>query len=133
MPSVTGECKAYRTKMLLVVTCLTGLVMLCTACSVFSTDEIATTNHIFASSFSFTYQYAIKAELQPTDMAQANTTYQVDLYENGRLRATTTVSWNQPQINVKEPQTVDFPASSDEYWAYAFTDISHIFSVEVHE
>jgi hypothetical protein len=138
MPSVTGECKAYRTKMLLVVTCLTGLVMLCPACSLVGTNEIATVDSGCFVTFNIDRitghtTYLIGVGLTPTDIAQPYTIYQVDLYEKGQFRATTTVSWNQLELNVLEKKSVVFPASQDEYHTYFFKDISNIFSVKIHE
>ena len=97
-----------------------------------SSGSIATKTNIFITEPLWTSGWVIDVELQPTDNAKAGKVYQVDLYEQGKLRATTTVSWNQPEINVKDTKTVEFPASSDEFNAYALKDISHIFSVKVH-
>jgi hypothetical protein len=78
--------------------------------------------------------YAIFVELKPTSSAIANTYYIVDLYEKGKFRAPNTlVAWNQPEINVLSVKTVEFPATKEEYDAYLWEDISHIFSVKVHE
>jgi len=100
------------------------------ACSFIGGGTIANTDEIFAS---IMYHNSIVVRLIPTDATQANMVYQVDLYENGKLRSTTTVSWNQPQINVKEAKLVIFPASEEEYDAYLWQDLSHIFSVKLHE
>lgn len=72
-------------------------------------------------------------ELEPTDSALANKAYVVDLYEKGNLRASTTVSWNQPEINVSSKKLAKFPVTKDEYDAYLMEDVSHIFTVKVHE
>lgn len=85
------------------------------------------------STFGFAGTYVINVDLKPTRRAIANTNYIVDLYENGKLRASSTVSFNQPEINVQADKIVYFPASRDEYDAYLNRDISHIFSVRVHE
>lgn len=78
------------------------------------------------------YTNVVFVDLIPTKSAIANTLYTVELYENGNLRDQTTVSFNQPQINVQSDVTVYFAASEDEYNAYFMKDISHIFSVKVH-
>jgi len=75
----------------------------------------------------------IMVELKPTSAAIANKTYIVDLYEKGRLRASKAVTFNQPQINVRDMVPVSFPATKAEGDAYMWQDISHIFSVKVHE
>lgn len=75
----------------------------------------------------------IVIDLQPTDIAQANIVYQVDLYENKQFRATATVSWNQLELNVHDTHRVEFPASQDEYDTYSGHDINDVFSVDVHE
>jgi hypothetical protein len=133
MQAVIYKYKALQTKKLLVLTCLAVMALLCTACSLLDTGKIANTKSIFASCLSWDYNYSIRVELEPTSNALANVIYQVDLYEHDQFRASTTVSWNQPEINVKDTEYVEFPATKTEYDAYAFTDISHIFSVKVHD
>jgi hypothetical protein len=77
--------------------------------------------------------YAIYVDLKPTQSAIAGKVYVVDLYEKGKLRATTHISWNQPEINVQKNRTAAFRASQEEYNAYFMEDVSRIFSVKVHE
>ena len=79
-------------------------------------------------------------KLTPTNNAEANIVYVVDLYDKGNYRASTTVYWNQPQLNVKQPADVYFPLNHDEYEAYyqcwvLTTDcyLNGIFSVSVHK
>jgi len=72
-------------------------------------------------------------ELHPTNHTVANKVYVVDLYEKGNFRARTKVSWNQPEINVSSMKLVSFPLTWEEEKAYRFKDVSHIFSVKVHE
>jgi len=79
------------------------------------------------------YPYAVYANLKPSQSAIAGEVYNVDLYEKGTFRATTTISFTQPDINIGAIKTVAFPASADEYNAYVMQDVSHIFSVKVHE
>lgn len=57
-------------------------------------------------------------EVSPTSRALADTSYTVDLYENGELRAHDTVSWTQPELNVQAAQEATFPISQEEYDAY---------------
>lgn len=92
----------------------------------------------------FTYNSELEVQLVPTDKTVANTNYQVDLYEKGKLRSTngfsmvgltykSGVSWNQAEVNVKTEKSVYFPLSSQEGAAYdCGTDLSNIFSVKVH-
>ena len=75
----------------------------------------------------------INVSLIPSSSALANTKYEVDLYEKGALRGTTTISWNQPEINVHSARRVSFPLSIAEFAAYHDKDISAIFTVMVHE
>ncbi|MBM4432582.1 MAG: hypothetical protein FJ025_01100 [Chloroflexi bacterium] len=77
--------------------------------------------------------FHLVVQLKPTSEAIANKAYVVDLYEKGHLRDTTTVSWNQPEINVLLEKTVSFPLTEEEGNAYFMQDVSHIFSVKVHE
>ena len=75
----------------------------------------------------------INVSLIPSSSALANTKYEVDLYEKGALRGTTTISWNQPEINVHSARRVSFPLSEAEFAAYHGKNISAIFTVTVHE
>ena len=80
--------------------------------------------------------YRLYVDLTPTSVAQANHTYVVDLYEKGRLRASISVSWTQPQINVREVAEVYFPLSEEEgrvYSAAAQYDFATLFSIKVHD
>lgn len=56
--------------------------------------------------------------LKPNNSTKANTTYKVDLLEKGTVRATKTVTWNQPELNVLKEKNVEFPMSSEERDAY---------------
>jgi hypothetical protein len=83
----------------------------------------------------------LKVELIPTKDAIANKVYTVDLYEKGRLRASTKVRWNQPQLNVSQMIPVVFQLTQDEMYAYGLNidsnfrqpDLSGIFSAKIHE
>ena len=79
------------------------------------------------------HPYYLSVELKPTISALADTPYIVELYEKGRLRDSTTVCWNQPELNVLKTKEVYFPITKAEYDAYFGEYISHIFSIEVHE
>lgn len=48
-----------------------------------------------------TVSQSLAVEIIPTDKAVANTKYTVQLFEDGNLRDAKTISFNQPQINVK--------------------------------
>jgi hypothetical protein len=72
-------------------------------------------------------------DIKPRDSALANKVYEVDLYEKGKFRSKTTIEWNQPEINVSTSKSVGFPVTREEYDAYLYKDVSHIFSVKVHE
>ncbi len=77
--------------------------------------------------------YSLFVELEPTRYALAETVYEVELYEKGNLRASTSIAWNQPEINVSSTKSVYFSITEEEYNAYYQKDVSHIFSVKVHE
>jgi len=80
---------------------------------------------------------AITVELKPTSLAQANRYYTVELYEKGTLRASKTVSWSQPELNVKETAWVGFKVLSleeeDAYSLASQSELRRIFSIRVHE
>jgi hypothetical protein len=69
--------------------------------------------------------------LIPTALAIANEVYTVYLYDKGNYRDSTTVSWNQPEINVSDSASVSFPISQTEYDAYYAKDVSNVFSVSI--
>jgi hypothetical protein len=77
--------------------------------------------------------YCLYVVLKPTNNAIANKTYIVSLYEKGSLRDGAVVQWNQPELNVLKEKAVTFPISAQEWDAYFMEDISHIFTVKVHE
>jgi hypothetical protein len=95
---------------------------------------IATATHIWADFDAFDpYPRLISVSLKPTSLAIANKEYAADLYEKGVFREHGTVSWNQPELNVLKEQVISFSSNQQEYDAYSGQDISHIFSVKVHE
>lgn len=75
---------------------------------------------------------SIYVELIPTDYAEANRNYTVELYEKGKLRDKTYVSWNQPELNVKKEALVSFRITSEELSAYYLENINGIFSVKIY-
>lgn len=78
-------------------------------------------------------QHYLSVILKPNINAIANKQYTADLYEKGIARQITFVKWNQPEINVLKEKEVRFNITKEEYDAYWNKDISHIFSVKVHE
>ncbi len=75
----------------------------------------------------------LRFELEPTDLAVAGKVYEVELYEKGKFRSVTSISWSQPELNVKKVKSVGFPLSYEERQAYFLEDISHIFSLKMCE
>ena len=123
---------------LIYIMLLLSLLLSAISCAGTSKTNIATVQTISAGTC---YSYSdgggssnrINVILMPSSSALANKVYKVDLYEKGKLRDTTTVSWNQPEINVQTQLTVCFNISYAEYNAYLGKDISGIFTVKVHE
>lgn len=89
---------------------------------------VATVKDIFVSVIG----PALTVEMTPNNNAIANTVYTVDLYEKNTLRASSKVSFNQPEINVSSSKLVFFPLKPGELDAYMGRDISGIFSAKVH-
>ena len=83
--------------------------------------------------------FNLQVNLAPTDHTKANTSYTVDLYEKGKFRATSHVTWSQPELNANKANSVTFPLSDQEWDAYHWSpatgapDLSKIFSAKVHE
>jgi len=94
-----------------------------------------TSMHAYTTALSISERSApfIVIDIAPTSKAIAGKIYPVELYEKGVLRAKGQISWNQPQINVKKPVDVYFPASEDECNAYVMKDITGIFSIKILE
>jgi hypothetical protein len=96
-------------------------------------EIIATVKRIWVSAI-WVGGGSLFVELEPTSHAIAHKVYAVELYEKGVLRATAKVSWNQPEINVSSMKPVEFSATREESEAYSMeSDLSNIFSVQVHE
>ena len=95
--------------------------------------KIATAGDV--SAFIWGDETSFEVTLTPSSTAIAGEVYTVDLYEKGKYRDSTEVSWNQPEINVYTPKTVHFPTplSKEESDAYFMKDLSGIFSVIIHE
>ena len=70
-------------------------------------------------------------DLVPSTLAVANEEYTVGLYDEGTYRDSTTVSWNQPEINVGDSAQVKFSVSQTEFNAYYGKDVSGVFSVKI--
>jgi hypothetical protein len=97
-------------------------------------SSVATATRFQASNLCYPpLQTCLYVSVKPSNAAVANKTYVVDLYEKGQLRESTTILWNQPEINILQEKQVVFHIDNDEYNAYAFKDISNIFSISVHE
>jgi hypothetical protein len=75
----------------------------------------------------------LEVDLVPTTSAVANEEYTVELYDEGNYRDSTTVSWNQPEINVGDSAQVKFSVSQTEFSAYYAKDVSNVFSVKITE
>jgi hypothetical protein len=94
---------------------------------------------------------SLVVKLKPNSTTESNTQYTVDLYEKGKLRDTSYVSWSAPDFNMKNPEYVYFPLSNTEFeayskgrmptrdeflkasYAYIYKDLQGTFSVKVYE
>jgi hypothetical protein len=91
-------------------------------------------------------------KLKPNSSTRSNYGYVVDLYEKGKLRDTSSVFWDTPDLNMKNAEYVYFDLSYDEFQAYSviarvatrdefikfgygfvFKDLQSTFSVKVAE
>jgi predicted small secreted protein len=93
--------------------------------------EIASVGKLYIDSVWSNNGGQIDVPITPGKLAVADTSYTVQLFEKGSLRAASTVSWNQPQINVATSMIVQFPCSYVEWQAYNGKDLSGTFSVKV--
>jgi Ser-Thr-rich glycosyl-phosphatidyl-inositol-anchored membrane family len=81
----------------------------------------------------YSSRYVIIVDLKPTSNAIAGQIYYVDLYEKGTFRATDTVTFTQPEINVQTDISLTYSATGDEYSAYSGQKLSNVFSIKVRE
>jgi predicted small secreted protein len=93
--------------------------------------EIATVGKLYIDAVWSNNGGQIDVPVTPAKLAVADTAYTVQLFEKGSLRAASTVSWNQPQINVATAMIIQFPCSYVEWQAYNGKDLSGTFSVKV--
>lgn len=63
-------------------------------------------------------KYSLEVLIQPIS-AEANKIYIVSLYEKGQLRQKNTISWTQPEINIKATKFVSYNISYEEYRVYS--------------
>jgi hypothetical protein len=76
--------------------------------------------------------YLIIMTFQPTALAKPNTTYTLNLYQNGQYRASFSTSWSASGISGAFIKLATFPCTQAEYQQYGQQfDISNIFSVVV--
>ena len=117
---------------LVVLSLIFGLSLLFSSC-ILQNNNIANIASNGAEKGITVSMNTIWINLKPTQSAIAGEIYDVDLYDKGTFRATTTVSFTQPDINVGAFEPIAFPATNDEVNAYFGKDLSDIFSVKVHE
>jgi len=75
--------------------------------------------------------FGLSVKLKPTNAAEADTSYTVNLYEKGKFRDSTSVLWHQPELDVLKTEIISFSLTEEEYDAYLGEDVSHIFSIEI--
>jgi hypothetical protein len=68
---------------------------------------------------------------RPTQYAQADTAYTVQLFEKGNPRAITTITWDQPELNVFAIKSAQFALTQEEWDAYKGAYIGGIFTAKV--
>jgi hypothetical protein len=110
------------------------LVFLIASCGVAGNKSPATTTgmSVVCTDGGWCKTYALSVSLTPTSFAKADKLYTVDLYEKGNLRASTTVSWSQLELNVQTHKSARFPLTKAEGDTYFMHNMSNIFSVKVH-
>jgi hypothetical protein len=72
--------------------------------------------------------------VMPLSSAKASHPYVVNLYEKGKLRDSSTISWSESQIEMREYATVCFHLSDAEVDAYEFApsdELGEVFSIRV--
>ncbi len=76
-------------------------------------------------------EYRLYVSLVPTKSALGNYEYEVQLYDKGINRDSTTIMWNQPEINVSKSKTVSYKITTEEYKAYKGEDLSTVFKIYI--
>jgi hypothetical protein len=117
-------------KKTIVVLLIISILIPTVGCQLSELKAIATVEdmHLFCVS---TPAFGLSVKLKPTNAAKAGTTYIVNLYEKGKFRDSTSVLWNQPELDVIKTEIISFPLTEEEYNAYLSEDVSHIFSIEI--
>ncbi len=75
--------------------------------------------------------WVLSVTIKPPKYAEAGKAYPVELYEKGKLRTRTIITWSQPELNVDYEKELDFPLSYEEQMAYQGKNVSNLFSVVV--
>jgi hypothetical protein len=110
------------------------LPLLATDCGVIPSKNIATVESIYYGLFS-TGEIGLAVNLKPTNSAKAFTSYTVDLYESGRFRASTVVSWTDSELDVFTTKRLIFELPEDEVEPYLWAGkkLEDVFSIKVYE
>jgi hypothetical protein len=108
-----------------------AFLLISPGCTGTNNSEIAHIQHIevgyYLNTNTYT-EYAINVSLVPV-AALANKTYSVDLYEKEKFVETTTVIWDEYDINAHNNTTVSFPIGLQEGSTYWGKDVSDIYSI----
>jgi hypothetical protein len=115
------------------IVAMMALLLLIQGCTGTNKSEIAHIQHIevgyYLNTNTYT-EYAINVSLVPV-AALANKIYNVDLYEKEKFVETTTVIWDEYDINVQNNATVSFPIGLQEGSTYWGKDVSGIYSIKI--
>lgn len=67
----------------------------------------------------FDHDKYLVVKVKPNSTTEPNTQYTVDLYEKGKLRDTSFVSWSAADLNMENPEYVYFELTGEEFQAYS--------------
>ncbi|GAG56779.1 unnamed protein product [marine sediment metagenome] len=84
-------------KIISIVVIATFFLLTLAGCSVITDAQEVTETKWIGTGISYG---KLTVELVPTDNAEADVNYAVELWEKGKLRAKSHVIWSQPELNV---------------------------------
>ncbi len=67
----------------------------------------------------FDHNNYLVVKVKPNSTTEGNTEYTVDLYEKGKFRDTSSVSWSASDLNMQNPEYVYFQLTDEEFQAYS--------------
>jgi len=117
------------------VVILLAILITAISCGLLSGKEAFTSEDVWVCNYIRGYEYAVCVELRPTNSASPDKVYVIELYQDERLRDSTTLKWRPPFRDIPpRVEIVCFPLTQSEFEVYyPKMFVGDIFSVKVCE